>query len=251
MINKIALIIAILAGVGALCVGHFMVDKRIKDGEAALETTKTELQSTQSAKDKLAKDLKKTTEELDKTSNELASTKTELQGKTTELAAAQKSVEELNQKADKLNKDLATAKAENAEFFKLGQTTDQIKKTYADLKKTIEERDISIQEKKILQLTINRLENKIIELKGPIQTVELPKGLKAKVVAVDPKYDFVILNIGGDQGVKQYGEMLVSRDGVMVSKVRIVSVEADHSVANVLTAWKKGEILEGDVVMAQ
>jgi hypothetical protein len=68
-------------------------------------------------------------------------------------------------------------------------------------------------------------------------------------VAVDPKYEFVVLDIGGNQGVLERGEMLVNRSGRMVAKVRILTVHADRSVANVLPDWKQGEILEGDMVI--
>src|SRR5438270_241832 len=72
---------------------------------------------------------------------------------------------------------------------------------------------------------------------------------EAKVVAVDPKYDFVVLDIGLDDGVLARGEMLVNRSGKLVAKVRILTTESHRSVANVLADWKQGEIMEGDVVL--
>ena len=72
--------------------------------------------------------------------------------------------------------------------------------------------------------------------------------LKGKIVAVDPKWDFVVLNIGGDQGVLQDGEMLVSRDGKLVAKVIVRSVQKDRCIANVVPGWKLGDVIEGDEV---
>lgn len=246
MINKIVLIIAILAGIGAVCVDHFKVAPYIADTEDQLHKTTDDLTAEKSAKEKVQRDLKKTQDDLDKTSNELTKTKSDLQSTTARAEAAEKTVDEKTVALTKAMDDIEKAKSEAKEYFAIGKTPEEIKKAYVSLKKTTEERDIYIQEKKILQVTINRLENKIIELKGPSQVVELPKDLKGKIIAVDPKYDFVILNVGGEQGVKQYGEMLINRDGQLISKVRIVRVEPDHSVANIVAGWSKGDVLEGD-----
>ena len=58
-----------------------------------------------------------------------------------------------------------------------------------------------------------------------------------------------MLNVGEDQGVLQYGELLVNRNGKLVAKVRVSTVEKDRSVANVLPGWQLGEVMEGDQVI--
>ena len=86
-------------------------------------------------------------------------------------------------------------------------------------------------------------------LTGKKTKVDLPIALKGKIIAVDPKYEFVVLNIGLDDGVLARGEMLVNRSGKLVAKVRILTAEPHRSVANVLPDWKQGEIMEGDMVL--
>ena len=81
------------------------------------------------------------------------------------------------------------------------------------------------------------------------QEVILPPGTKGNVVAVDPKYDFVILDIGGNQGVLENAKMLVNRDGKLIGRVQITEVEPNRSIANVLPEWKQDEIIEGDQVV--
>ena len=76
----------------------------------------------------------------------------------------------------------------------------------------------------------------------------LPADLKGKIVVVDPKWDFVVLNIGDNAGVIQEGELLVSRNGKLVAKVVVRSVQKDRCVANVIPGWKLGEMIEGDDV---
>jgi cell shape-determining protein MreC len=101
----------------------------------------------------------------------------------------------------------------------------------------------------MLSRKLRQVQNELDFIKGDIKKVELPAGLKGRVVAVDPKYEFVVLDIGQEQGVLERGEMLVNRSGRLVAKVRILSVHQTRSVANVLPDWKQGEILEGDFVI--
>ena len=64
-----------------------------------------------------------------------------------------------------------------------------------------------------------------------------------------PKYDFVVLDIGGNQGVLERGVMLVNRGGKLVAKVRIASVTPERSIANILPEWRQSEVIEGDQVL--
>jgi hypothetical protein len=79
--------------------------------------------------------------------------------------------------------------------------------------------------------------------------VLLPAGIRGKVLVLDPKYNFVVLNVGEDQGLLEHGELLVKRDGNLVAKVIVTRVQKGQSIANVLPGWSLGEILEGDQVI--
>jgi len=45
-------------------------------------------------------------------------------------------------------------------------------------------------------------------------------------------------------GVVEHGELLVNRDGKLVAKVIVSSVQKDRCVANVMNGWQLGEIYE-------
>jgi hypothetical protein len=96
--------------------------------------------------------------------------------------------------------------------------------------------------------TIDRMKNQIAEIMGTNFVVTLPANLRGKIVAVDPKWDFVVLNIGDGQGVKEDGELLVSRDGKLVAKVIVRSIQRDSCIANIVPGWKLGDVIEGDEV---
>jgi hypothetical protein len=79
--------------------------------------------------------------------------------------------------------------------------------------------------------------------------VPLPADLIGKVLQVDSKWEFVVLNVGTDGGAINRAEMLVNRGGRLIAKVKIKSVEKDHCIADVMRGWKLAEILEGDQVI--
>jgi len=80
----------------------------------------------------------------------------------------------------------------------------------------------------------------------------MPAGFTGTVVAYDPKFDFVVLNIGERQGVLENGELLVYRRGKLLAKVKVTnSLQSDLCIANVMPRWKLGEITEGDEVITR
>ena len=249
--TRILLVIAILTGIGALVIAHIKIEPAIvelKDAKAKVEEART---AAESGKAKAEAEVKTTKGELDKKTNDLADTNTKLDARTKEVAELQTAKDGLTADLDKSRKETQTAKSENEEFSKLNKTVADISATYIKLAKTTEERDIFAQEKRILQSHVVKLDNDIVNLKSRFEDVrvELPPGLTGKVLAYDPKYEFVVLDIGNNNGVKQNGEMIVSRDGKFIGKVRITSVQDNQCIANVLRKERKSDVLEGDVCL--
>jgi hypothetical protein len=80
--------------------------------------------------------------------------------------------------------------------------------------------------------------------------ISLPPNLVGKVLQVDPKWEFVVINVGSDQGVLARAEMLVNRGGRLVTKVKIRRVEKDHCIGDIMPGWTLTEVNEGDQVIA-
>jgi len=120
----------------------------------------------------------------------------------------------------------------------------------AELKASKELAGVLADEKSILQRNVASLKNKLSKYEDENRVVAMP-GLKGSVVAVDPKWEFVVLNVGSQQGALEGGLLMVRRGDKLVGKVKIVSVEANRSVANVLPAWKQGDVAvaTGDLVL--
>jgi cell shape-determining protein MreC len=143
-----------------------------------------------------------------------------------------------------------TAQAELSQWRLFEMNPDQIRNQLTRLRQVERERDVYVTENKTLTRELERTKNELRRYVGDeIAEVQLPPGTKGNIVAVDPKYNFVILDIGAEKGVLENAKMLVNRDGKLIGKVQITSVQPNRSIANVLPEWKQDEIMEGDQVL--
>ena len=68
------------------------------------------------------------------------------------------------------------------------------------------------------------------------------------MLVVDPKWDFLILDFGSNLRLPDRGVLLVSRNGTLVAKVRVMNVQTNRSIANIMPGWKIKDVMEGDLV---
>ena len=67
------------------------------------------------------------------------------------------------------------------------------------------------------------------------ETAPRRTGLRGTILAVNQAYNFVVLNLGTRHGVESNAEMLVLRDGTLVGKIRISSVEPATAIGDIIT----------------
>jgi vacuolar-type H+-ATPase subunit I/STV1 len=248
MLIRISLIVAIVAALLAGALNILQVRDKIdtlitqRDGfHNERDQARTELRKTQ-------QDLAKTKDDLTQTQQELTDTKSQRDKAMADAAAQTKRAEELSDKLAKTSQERDDAQNKLAAYQATGVSAEQV----GGLIKTIKSNEAALEaikeENGVLQRTVSRLNNQLAGLIGTNYVVTLRADLKGKIIAVDPKWDFVVLNIGGDQGVLDDGELLVSRNGKLVAKVIVRSVQKDRSIANVVPGWQLGEVIEGDEV---
>ena len=248
MLLRISLIVAILAGLGAGVVSYLEIsdkipalkDQRDKEHDAKV----TEI----AAHNKTKTELKKTQGELAQTQQELTDTKGERDKAIARAESQEKRADQLNDKLTSVTKERDDAQNNLAAYKATGLTPDQVFNLNKNLKGALAEVDVVNGEKAILIRKVNKLQTELDRIIGTNAYVLLRPDLHGKILVVDPKWDFVVLNIGEDQGVLQDGELLVSRSGKLVGKVIVRTVEKDRSIANFVPGWKLGEITEGDDV---
>jgi hypothetical protein len=193
-------------------------------------------------------ELTKSQDALKQATQEMADAKSEREKAVATAAMQIKRADELSDKLTKTTQERDQAQTELAAYKATGITPDQVGKLSRALKESQEAVEIVNEEKLVLQRALTRLQARLAKYEGPDPTIRLRADLRGKILVVDPKWDFVVLNIGQDQGVLENGELLVSREGKLVAKIVVRSVEKNRCIANVVPGWKLGEVIEGDEV---
>ena len=249
MLMRICLIVAILAALGAGTLNILQVRQKINTLMSQRDDYHTQLTQTQATLATTKQNLATTQKNLADTQHQLADAQA-ARKKAEDTAAAQtKKADDLSAQLTKATQDRDAAQAELAAYKATGKSPQEVLQLMALIKQDEDTIAAINDEKKVLTRNLARVQNQLNELLGNENyVVKLRADLKGQVVVVDPRWDFVVLNIGDEQGVLQDGELLVSRNGKLVAKVIVRAVEKDRCVANVMPGWKLGEVFEGDEV---
>jgi hypothetical protein len=248
MLIRISLIVAIVAALAAGALNIFQVRDKITTLISQRNDEHKNRVIAETDRDNTKKELAKTKDVLTQTQQELTDTKTQRDKAVAEADVQIKRANDLSDKLVKTTQELNDTQAKLGAYVATTLSPDQVMALNKVLRNTQTELDTVKEENVVLQRTVNRLRNQLAEFVGTNYVVKLRANLKGKIVAVDPKWDFVVLNIGEDQGVLEDGEMLVSRDGKLVAKVIVRSIQKGHSIANVVPGWRLGDMIEGDEV---
>lgn len=213
-----------------------------------LEDTKRELKRTKGEYDKVEALLTKTEAELAETKaklrdteEKLAATEAKLATVTAERDAQKAALEEMQ---TKIAEALGIPKGENLDP---AQAIAAIKEQIATMTSKVKEQEAKIvdlekikaeNETVIAGLTADKVRNEadIEKKKGIIAKHEkniMQKGIKGRVMAVNPGWGFCVISTGDKQGAAHGRVMIVARDGKAIGKVKITNVEATQSIADI------------------
>lgn len=248
MLLRISLVIAIVAGLATLYFTHFKVSERITTLTSDVETAQNARQSAEEQQRKAERERRQAREELEKINKELADKNVVLEATATRLAEQERRANQLSEDLTRVTGERNEAQTELAVWRQLEVTPDQVRTAKQDLVRSNEERDRFAEENKILARRNDELMVRLSRYEGAEIEPKMPP-VVGRILAVDPKYDFVVLNVGGNQGVVPDGKLLVNRDGKLVAKIRVTKVEPDRSIANIMPDWKQAEVMEGDQVV--
>jgi hypothetical protein len=249
MLLRISIIVAILAGLAVGGLNFVKVKEKVvnlandRDNERSMkEKAQTELAKTKD-------DLNKTTAKLKTTETELASTKDELAAAAKRLQTTIAERDATRKQLDDTRKERDDARGELAAYQATELTPPQIIAMNKQYKSLQAENQFLARVATERAQRIRALTNELAFYKNEAPVVTLPADLKGKVLVTDPKWNFVVVNVGMDQQVVERAEMLVNRNGRLVAKVIVRSVQKDRCVANVMPGWQLGEVMEGDLVI--
>ncbi len=249
LLLRLCLVLAILAGIGVIVVSQAVLKPQI---EVIIETRNKNKQGWDKAeteKKKLNKDLGETQTKLKKTEAELDTTKTALANTTEQLQKETKRANDLAMTIEKLKSELKGMSDKLAAWEALGLTVDQITGLIKQLKDFKVTNEGLIEENKLLATRAKDLQKRLDEiLLGQEIDPPVPPTARGRVLVVDPKWDFLVLDIGSKLNLPPKGVLLVSRNGVLIAKIRVMNVQPDRSIANIMPGWKLKDVMEGDQV---
>lgn len=179
----------------------------------------------------------------------------------TELATAKSALDAATGKANDFEKQVADittdrdswkAKAE-ASGTNGTPVANQSSEQLAELTTQLQERDTLIAK---LQSELDGGKSKLKDYETKAKDRELKllaKGTEGRVLAVNPAWNFVVLNLGDKQNVSNNTELLVKRGTRFLGKVRITSVEPSTSIADIVAnSMPQGATISpGDTVIFQ
>ena len=226
---------------------------KVSDIRVELTAAKDNTAALTADKNKAVAEVKQAKEELEvsKTAKEVAET-----AATASKADLEKLRAEAAEKAAKLAKTEADLK-EAAD--KLASATPAPAATPdPEVVKRAEEAETKAKEQALLA---EAAQSKAKEAEAKAQALEDEKhrrevglskpGLEGKVLAVNPNWNFVVLNIGDHQGVAMNSTLVIKRAGSLVAKLRISSVEPSTAIADIIAgSVARGTTVQpGDVVI--
>lgn len=182
------------------------------------------------------------------------------------LAEAEAKNQELSLSADKLSKDLESAKTDlESTNSKLKASNQQLQgfqdglkgkkpdELFQEISELSEKIKVAEGEQKLLVAAKEKTETELKKLRDQVEMTR-PGGTKSialsgRVLAVNPTWNFVILDLGKNDQVVEGLTMVVYRGEKMIGRIKTVTVDAQTSVADVLSGTPAMAIEVGDQVV--
>src|SRR5206468_6206062 len=143
----------------------------------------------------------------------------QLTAATAKFEAEQKRVVGLQETIGKLSGQLKAAQDDLYAWTNSGVRVDEVKGLVASVKALQRESEALIEENKLFRADIKKKDIELANLRGNPQDPFVPRDVRGKVLVVDPKWNFLVLDVGTKIGVPPRGVLLVSRNGELIAKV--------------------------------
>jgi len=179
---------------------------------------------------------------------ELTDAKDSLKNAMTALGQQRARGDELDTQLSEVTDQLLDARRELQSWIALGVDQQYVYTMKQRIADAHDEIAAITEEKTVLLRQMDQMRYELGRFVGPTQKVVMRDGLEGNVQAIDSDWGFVIVNVGEKDGARENGELLVSREGKLIGKLLISSVEDNRSIANVIPGWVQSDIQVGDVV---
>ncbi len=182
-------------------------------------------------------DLENTRQDLENTRAELENTKAQLEDARTEIVQLNDTLRTKNEELEEKSNLIATLEDEKATLESQQEDLTAQIETLQDDMAQLEE------EKNSIEMQLEKCDRE------RDKTITMPVGTTAKIVYANADWNFVVIDIGSNQGAQSTAEMIIYRGDNMIGKIRISAVRNDVSIAEVITDFQQDTIEEGDYVL--
>ncbi len=205
-------------------------------------------------------------EKWNTTNDDLTGTRGTLKTTEENLTEQKAKNQELTLQADKLSKDLTTTQGDlESTNSKLKITAEQLQaiedglkgkkpdELFQQINDLSEKVKVTESEQKILSAAKEKADSELKKLKEQIEMTK-PGGsktmsLSGRILAVNPTWNFVILDLGKNDQIVEGLTMVIYRGEKMIGRIKTVTVDAQTSVADVLPGTPAAGIEVGDQVV--
>ncbi|MBA3544266.1 MAG: hypothetical protein H0T83_07500 [Chthoniobacterales bacterium] len=236
----------------------FLNTSKVKGLRQELETTTAAQAAAQQARITSDRKLKARDKDFSEAAGKMSAAETKAGGAEAELAKAQNEKAELESKLQAsedrmrgLEGQVVAATVGGVPGSPEGVSPNEMKAMLDDTKQQLE---VAEQEKALLADKVKAAQDRVTAIeedqKRRASGANAP-GVNGTVLAVNQAYNFVVLSLGDRQGVVTNSEMLVMRDGALIGKIRISSVEPTTSIGDIITnSLARGvQVQPGDTVI--
>ena len=222
-------------------------ERELQLAMAENDDLKVRVQDLQQTKSRIEGDLARAKQDLAQSQDELAKSHQAQE----ELG---RSVEAREQEISRLTKDLEQIRTESQQATsKLQHERDAAQQQVADLehaKSELEAKVLELAGQPFVQLEKVRVSSDASPASAVVQANAVLPPSQGQVVVVNREYDFIVVNLGKNQGLSVGQEFQVVRGDEVLGRVKVEKVYDELSAAAILPDSKKESIREGDLIKA-
>ena len=181
-------------------------------------------------------DLENTRQDLENTRAELENTKVQLEDARTQIVQLNETLRSKEQEISEKNLLIGTLQDEKTSLeAQVADLTEQV----GGMQDKLAQLD---EEKTMLELLLAKCE-------GERGQITMEPGTSGKIVYANADWNFVVIDIGSNDGAQVTAEMIIHRGDSMIGKIRLSAIRENVSIAEVLTEFQTDSIQEGDSVL--
>ena len=182
-------------------------------------------------------DLENTRQDLENTRAELESTKAQLEDARTQIVQLNETIRTKDQELEEKSNVIAGLEDEKASLTaQVADLTAQI----AGLQDQVAQLE---EDKSVLEVQLEKCDKELHK------EITMKPGTTGTIVYANKDWNFVVIDIGSNDGVQSTAEMIIHRGEEMIGKIKISAVRDDVSIAEVLADYQKATVKEGDHVL--